>query len=65
VPLFDPYKNTADEQAIWADVNNDGKPDLIVISANHPFLETEKLVQPRLYFNKGNFQFEYQPLAQT
>ncbi|WP_161964402.1 FG-GAP repeat domain-containing protein [Mucilaginibacter endophyticus] len=62
VPLFDQYKNTADEQAIWADVNNDGKPDLIVISANHPFLETEKLVQPRLYINKGNFQFEYQPL---
>jgi hypothetical protein len=62
VPVLDQYKNTADEQANWADVNNDGKPDLIVISANHPFLETEKLVQPRLYLNKGNFQFEYQPL---
>jgi hypothetical protein len=62
VPLFDQYKNIADEQATWADVNNDSKPDLIVISANHPFLETEKLVQPRLYLNKGNFQFEYQPL---
>lgn len=62
LPLFDQYKNTADEQATYADVNNDGKPDLIVISANHPFLETENLVQPRLYLNKGNFQFEYQPL---
>ncbi|SEM61435.1 Repeat domain-containing protein [Mucilaginibacter gossypiicola] len=62
VPLFDQDKNTADEQAVWADVNNDSKPDLIVISANHPFLETEKLVQPRLYLNKGNFQFEYKPL---
>jgi len=62
VALFDQYKNTGDEQAVWADVNNDGKPDLIVISANHPFLETEKLVQPRLYLNKGNFQFEYKPL---
>lgn len=62
VPVLDQYKNTADEQANWVDVNNDGKPDLIVISANHPFLETEKLVQPRLYLNKGNFQFEYQPL---
>ncbi|WP_162997023.1 FG-GAP repeat domain-containing protein [Mucilaginibacter kameinonensis] len=62
VPLFDQYKNTADEQATWADVNNDGKPDLIVISANHPFLEEEKFIQPRLYINKGNFQFEYQSL---
>ncbi|UOE52357.1 VCBS repeat-containing protein [Mucilaginibacter sp. SMC90] len=62
VPLFDQYKNTADEQATWADVNGDGRPDLIVISANHPFLETDKFVQPRLYLNKGNFQFEYQAL---
>lgn len=62
VPSFNQFKDTADEQAVWADVNGDGKPDLIVISANHPFIETEKLVQPRLYINKGNFQFEYQPL---
>ncbi|MFC0514908.1 FG-GAP repeat domain-containing protein [Mucilaginibacter angelicae] len=62
VAQFDQFKDAADEQATWADVNNDGKPDLIVISANHPFIETEKLVQPRLYINKGNFRFEYQPL---
>jgi hypothetical protein len=62
IPLLDQYKDVADEQATWADVNNDGKPDLVVISANHPFSETEKLVQPRLYINKGNFQFEYQTL---
>ncbi|SCW46890.1 VCBS repeat-containing protein [Mucilaginibacter sp. NFR10] len=62
VSLFDRDKYIADEQATWADVNNDGKPDLIVISANHPFQETEKLIQPRLYINKGNFQFEDQHL---
>lgn len=62
VPAFDRDKNLGDEQAVWGDVNNDGKPDLIVITANHPFLEPEKLVQPRLYINRGNFQFDYQPL---
>ncbi|MEO3403643.1 VCBS repeat-containing protein [Mucilaginibacter sp. CAU 1740] len=62
VPAFDHDKDLGDEQALWADVNNDGKPDLIVIAANHPFLEPEKLAQPRLYINKGNLQFEYQPL---
>ncbi|PWK79293.1 VCBS repeat protein [Mucilaginibacter oryzae] len=62
VPAFDHDKELGDEQAIWTDVNADGKPDLIVITANHPFLEPGKLVQPRLYINKGDLQFEYQPL---
>ncbi|AYL95672.1 FG-GAP repeat domain-containing protein [Mucilaginibacter celer] len=62
VPAFDRDKELGDEQAAWADVNKDGKPDLIVITANHPFTEPEKLAQPRLYINKGNFQFEFQPL---
>jgi hypothetical protein len=62
VPQFEPFRDYGDEQAIWADVNNDGKPDLIVISANHPFLDAGKRLPPRLYINKGNFQFEYKPL---
>ncbi|MDN3584551.1 FG-GAP repeat domain-containing protein [Mucilaginibacter flavus] len=62
VPAFDQFKTSGDEQAIWTDVNNDGKPDLLVISSNHPFQESDKLLQPRLYINKGNFQFEYKPL---
>jgi hypothetical protein len=62
IPAFYHDKDLGDEQALWADVNNDGKPDLIVITANHPFLEPEKLAQPRLYINKGGLQFEYQPL---
>jgi len=62
VPQFDQFKDYGDEKAIWADVNKDGLPDLIVISTNHPFLEPYKRLQPRLYINKGNFKFEYKAL---
>lgn len=59
---FDTFKQFGDTGAQWADVNNDGLPDLIVLSANHPFLEPGKRMQTRLYLNKGNFQFEYKAL---
>jgi hypothetical protein len=62
VPQFDQFKAYGDEKATWADVNKDGLPDLIVISTNHPFLEPDKRQQPRLYINKGNFNFEYKAL---
>ncbi|MDN3549978.1 FG-GAP repeat domain-containing protein [Mucilaginibacter aquaedulcis] len=63
-PQFDQFKEYGDEKAIWADINKDGLPDLIVISTNHPFLEVVKRMQPRLYINKGNFKFEYKALPQ-
>ncbi|HEY9195831.1 MAG TPA: VCBS repeat-containing protein, partial [Mucilaginibacter sp.] len=50
---FESSKDYADEQAIFTDVNNDGKPDLLVISGNHPFQEASKRLSPRLYLNKG------------
>ncbi|MBD1394870.1 FG-GAP repeat domain-containing protein [Mucilaginibacter glaciei] len=59
---FDGFKQYGDTGAQWVDVNNDGLPDLIVLSANHPFLEPGKRMQPRLYMNKGNFKFEYEAL---
>jgi hypothetical protein len=59
---FDPFKDFGDTDAQWADVNNDGLPDLIVLTANNPFLEAVKRQPPRLYLNKGNFQFEYKEL---
>lgn len=62
VPQFNQVKDYGDGQAVWADVNNDGKPDLLVISTNHPLQESDKLLPPRLYINKGNFQFEYKAL---
>lgn len=52
----------ADAFAQWIDVNQDGKQDLIVLSANHPFIEAHKVQQPRLYINKGNGVFEIKKL---
>jgi hypothetical protein len=62
---FDAFKENGDTEAQWVDVNKDGLPDLLVLTANHPFLEVEKRVQPRLYINKGNFQFEYKALPKV
>ncbi|WP_158826758.1 VCBS repeat-containing protein [Mucilaginibacter lacusdianchii] len=61
---FASFTNIADAEAKWCDVNNDKRPDLIVLSSNHPFADSSSLVQPRLFVNKGNFQFEYIPLPQ-
>lgn len=62
VDAFAAFKDRSDTEAQWVDVNNDGLPDLIVLSASHPFVEAEKTVQPRLYINKGNYKFEYKAL---
>jgi len=62
VPQFQQFRNVGDADAQWVDVNNDGKPDLVVLSANHPFSDADKIIPPRLFINKGNNQFEYKPL---
>ncbi|MBS7563004.1 VCBS repeat-containing protein [Mucilaginibacter sp. Bleaf8] len=59
---FAPYQEAADADAKWCDFNNDHLPDLIVQSANHPFSDSSSLLQPRLFINKGKYQFEYVPL---
>jgi hypothetical protein len=59
---FAAAKQYGDTGAQWADVNNDGLPDLIVLTENHPFAEPAKRLQPRLYINKGNYKFEYKAL---
>ena len=62
VDAFAAAKQMGDTDAQWIDVNNDGLPDLVVMSASHPLAEAEKRNQPRLYINKGNFKFEYKAL---
>nr|WP_082855758.1 VCBS repeat-containing protein [Mucilaginibacter sp. L294] len=62
VDAFTAFKDRSDTEAQWVDVNNDGLPDLVVFSASHPFFEAAKIVQPRLYINKGNYKFEYKAL---
>ncbi|MBD1387777.1 VCBS repeat-containing protein [Mucilaginibacter rigui] len=62
VDAFGPFKDRSDTEAQWVDVNNDGLPDLVVLSASHPFIEAGKITQLRLYINKGNYKFEYKAL---
>ncbi|MBL4676028.1 MAG: VCBS repeat-containing protein [Mucilaginibacter sp.] len=62
VDAFIPFKDKGDVNAVWLDANKDGLPDLMVLSASHPFFEIEKRNQPRLYINKGNFKFEAKAL---
>ena len=62
VDAFKPFGEFADQEAQWEDVNHDGLPDLLVTSANHPFADAERMQQPRLYINQGNFKFVQQPL---
>lgn len=62
VPAFNQFPEDAGTDAQWVDVNKDGLPDLIVSSANHPFMDVDRTTPPRLFLNKGNYRFEYQPL---
>ena len=62
VPAFNQFPDYGDTDAQWIDVNQDGLLDLIVSTANHPFMEDDKTMPPRLYINKGNNQFEYKAL---
>jgi hypothetical protein len=62
VPEFTKFRENADAEAKWSDVNNDGNVDLIVQSSNHPFADRNNILQPRLYLNRGDFKFEYVPL---
>lgn len=59
IDAFTTAKQQGDTDAKWADLNNDNLPDLLVVSANNPLSEAGNKVQPRLYINKGNYQFEY------
>ncbi|MDP9081084.1 MAG: VCBS repeat-containing protein [Bacteroidota bacterium] len=65
VPAFNQSPDFGDADAKWIDANKDGKPDLLVLSSNHPFADSDKILPPRLYINKGNNQFEYKPLPQV
>jgi hypothetical protein len=43
-----------DVDACMADVNGDGKKDLIVASGGNEFYGTSPMIAPRVYLNTGN-----------
>ncbi|MBF9255492.1 VCBS repeat-containing protein [Pontibacter sp. 172403-2] len=57
-PAFDADKMAVDVDAVFFDANNDGAPDLYVVSGGyHNYMPDDALLQDRLYLNdgKGNF----------
>lgn len=46
-----------DVDAIFADINNDGNPDLLVASGGNEFYGSDKHLLPRVYLNNGKGDF--------
>lgn len=42
-----------DVDAVWADVNNDGSPDLLIASGGNEYFGKSEFLMPRLYLNDG------------
>lgn len=46
-----------DVDAVWADVNNDGYPDLLIASGGNEYYGPDHHLQPRVYLNDGKAHF--------
>ncbi|MBX2945446.1 MAG: VCBS repeat-containing protein [Cyclobacteriaceae bacterium] len=55
--VFEKDKLHEDVDAVFADVNNDGFPDLYVVSGGNEYPEGHKLLADRLYINDGKGKF--------
>ncbi|MDP9230830.1 MAG: VCBS repeat-containing protein, partial [Bacteroidota bacterium] len=56
-PALDNDSTYEDVDACWADVNNDGKMDLIVASGGNEYYGSDSIQSPRVYLNDGNAHF--------
>lgn len=52
-PALDADSAMEDVDAVWADVNKDGYPDLVVASGGNEFFGPDMHLQPRVYLNNG------------
>lgn len=58
VNAFADFLENNDADAKWEDINSDGKPDLLVTNAEHPFTENQDIKPHRLYINLGDLKFK-------
>ncbi len=56
-PDIDKDSAFEDVDACWADVNNDGHPDLVVASGGNEFYGADEHLSPRIYLNDGRGNF--------
>jgi len=52
-PALDKDSVYEDDDACWADVNNDNNPDLIIASGGNEYYGTDSNLLPRVYLNDG------------
>ncbi|MBL7698701.1 MAG: VCBS repeat-containing protein [Chitinophagaceae bacterium] len=53
LPAFQADSNYEDVEALWADVNNDSFPDLVVASGGNEYYGKDYHLLPRVYLNNG------------
>ncbi len=56
-PVMAADSSMEDIDATWADINNDGNPDLLVASGGNEFFGPDPHLQPRAYLNDGKGRF--------
>ncbi|MDT0643248.1 VCBS repeat-containing protein [Zunongwangia sp. F363] len=59
--IFEEHSAFEDTAAVFADINGDGKPDLVVASGGNNVYADKKLYQTRIYINGGNGHFSASP----
>ncbi|EMR01706.1 VCBS repeat-containing protein [Cesiribacter andamanensis] len=57
-PVFEKDREQEDVRAAFFDANGDGLPDLYVASGGNEFASSPRLLQDRLYLNRGQGRFE-------
>lgn len=55
---FEEDKQFEDAHSLFADVNGDGHPDLIVASGSYEFSAGDERFRPRIYLNDGSGRFD-------